>query len=244
MDTPKKEFDPTVCFTFFSDWMSAIVDAETESDMQSEAYMLFKSIADYSLYGEEPDFDNNTACKSFKRFWPMIANQIDTSIKNRKRGFKTGSGPTEKAQKVIEECKRSPKASLRQIEKVTGVSKSEAGRIKQRYIINDQPSACPDGVTSACSDDFTSACSGDYTSAIPVVNVNANASTGHGTGRDTGQDTGQDNLFSSGGKSKQEEYSTKEEQHENTTELGVAYPPTPLPPDFPELEEDDGGFPF
>jgi len=135
MEGQKKEFDSTVSFMFFADWLDAIEGAETAADRESEAYMLFKAIANYSLYDEEPDFEGCTVNKSFERFWPILSRQIDASIKNRKRGFKdTGLNPTEKAQKVIDAYADHPQASVRDICLLTGVSKSEVARVKRKHL--------------------------------------------------------------------------------------------------------------
>ena len=176
----EKEFDSTICFSFFADWLEAIEYTETDGDRQSKSYMLFKAIANYALYGETPDFDASDANKSFKQFWPMLEKQIDSSVKSRKRWFKDSSGPTENAQKVIDAYKKNPDASIRDIAEITGVSKSEVNRIKRKYVHSEstpnvsatpKPNPSPSGIP------------------IPSPNVipNPNANTGHGTGRDTGQ---------------------------------------------------------
>lgn len=142
--------------------------------------MLFKAIANYALYDEMPDFDTSDANKSFKRFWPMLEKQIDSSIKNRKRWYEKRDGPTENAKKVIEAYKKSPDASIRYIAEVTGVSKSEVNRIRRKYVHSEsapnvsatpKPRPVPSGIP------------------IPSPNPNdsTNTNTGHGTGRDTGQ---------------------------------------------------------
>ena len=51
-------FDPTICFTVYGSWIEAIEEVETASDRDSLAYQMFKAIANYSMYGEEPNFDN------------------------------------------------------------------------------------------------------------------------------------------------------------------------------------------
>lgn len=183
-----KEFDSTICFSFFADWLEAIEYTETEADRKSESYMLFKAIANYALYGEVPDFDTSDANKSFKRFWPMLEKQIDSSIKSRKRWFKDGSGPTENAKKVIDAYKKNPDASIRDIAEVTGVSKSEVNRIKRKYI---RPESAPK--MSTTSDPIPKPNPSPSGIPIPSPNVNPNnspnpnANTGHGTGGDTGQ---------------------------------------------------------
>ena len=183
-----KEFDSTICFSFFADWLEAIEYTESEADRKSESYMLFKAIANYALYGEVPDFDTSDANKSFKRFWSMLEKQIDNSIKSRKRWFKDGSGPTENAKKVIDAYKKNPDASIRDIAEVTGVSKSEVNRIKRKYI---HPESAPK--MSTTPDPIPKPNPSPSGIPIPSPNVNPNnspnpnANTGHGTGRDTGQ---------------------------------------------------------
>lgn len=96
--------------------------------------------------------------------------------------FKDCSGPTENAKKVIEAYKKNPTASVQDIEALTGVSKSEVGRIKRKYVHSGsasnvsaipKPNPSPSDVPIPC----------------PNVNPNdsPNTNTGHGTGRDTGQ---------------------------------------------------------
>lgn len=178
-----KEFDSTICFSFFADWLEAIEYTETDADRQSKSYMLFKAIANYALYGETPDFDASDANKSFKQFWPMLEKQIDSSIKSRKRWFKDCSGPTENAKKVIDAYKKNPDASTRYIAEVTGVSKSEVNRIKRKYV---HPESTPS--VSAVPKPNPSP------SGIPIPNVNPNANTGHRTERDTGQQKEEETL--------------------------------------------------
>lgn len=179
-----KEFDSTICFSFFADWLEAIEYTETDADRRSESYMLFKAIANYALYGETPDFDTSDANKSFKRFWPMFEKQIDSSIKSRKRWYEKRDGPTENAKKVIDAYKKNPGASIRDIAEITGVSKSEVSRIRRKYVHSENApkmSTTPNPIPKP----------NPSPSGIPIPNVNPNpnpnANTGHRTGRDTGQ---------------------------------------------------------
>ena len=182
MESQKKEFDSTVSFTFFYDWILTIEDAETEADRESEAYMLFKAIANYSLFGEEPDFERYPANRSFKRFWYKFSRAIDASIKKLKRGFRDTNGPTENGKKVIAAYRKNPQASMREISNMTGVSKSEVQRVKRKYLSD---SAIP------VSGDTPIVSAGTVPNGIPIPNANTdtytNTGTGHGTGRDTGQ---------------------------------------------------------
>lgn len=188
----KKEFDPTICFSFFADWLEVIEETETEADYESESYMLFKAIANYGLYGETPDFDTNDACKSFRRFWPMLERQIDKSVSNRKRGFLHNNGPTENAKKVIDAYKENPDASIRSIAEMTGISKSEVYRIKRKYIhdISATPKASPGASASPGAGANPSPIPSASPIPSPNTSPNTNTSTGHGTGRDrTGHGT-------------------------------------------------------
>lgn len=177
-----KEFDSTICFSFFADWLGTIEYTETDADRQSKSYMLFKAIANYALYGETPDFDTSDANKSFKQFWPMLERQIDGSIKSRKRWYEKRDDPTENAKKVIDAYKKNPNASIRDISEMTGVSKSEVCRIKRKYVHTESapnvsaiPNSSPSGIPIFSPN------------VNPNDSPNPNTNTGHGTGRDTGQ---------------------------------------------------------
>ena len=130
----KKAFDSTVCFSFFGSWLNTLERLETANEKNSMSYMLFKAIAYYSLYGIEPEFDmederNNITCGAL---WEVIGNEIDNSIKNRKRWF-ADECPTEKQRAIIAECIKHPDASLRDIAAITGTSKSLVSSTKKRY---------------------------------------------------------------------------------------------------------------
>lgn len=193
MENQKKEFDSTVSFMFFADWFEAIEDAETDADRESEAYMLFKAIANYSLFDKEPDFEKYPANRSFKRFWSMLSGQIDASIKNRKRGFRDTDGKTENAKKVIAAYRENPHASVREISDKTGVSKSEVQRVKRKYLSDiDIPDIVPNSVPGAGVGAIPDTGVDADAYVIPDTGANsipnANAYTYTNTGRDTGQD--------------------------------------------------------
>lgn len=127
----KKAFDSTVCFTFYGSWVEAITDLETDVDKDSAAYQLFKAIADYSMYNEEPDFD--TGKKSLKAIWHVISNEIDNSLKRRKQGF-ADEGPNKKQVAVIDVCVNHPTATNREIANMLGLSKDFVWRTKRKYV--------------------------------------------------------------------------------------------------------------
>lgn len=217
-DRQVKTFDSTVCFTFFGDWVEAIEDAETEADRNSEAYMLFRAIADYSMYGEEPDFDTYPANKSFRRFWPMLTKQIDDSIENRKRGFGY-AGITATQKKVLDAYREKPLASIREIKELTGVSKNTVERVRRKYAdeIQGWIDACVDANSYSYSD------SDANTNSLAGASANANASIGTGQNQDkigTDQDSGDSTIHSGSG--------------DNIQQIDT----------FADLTDDDGELPF
>lgn len=76
-------FDPTICFTVYGSWIEAIEEVETASDRDSLAYQMFKAIANYSMYGEEPNFDN----APLRAWWRVTARGIDSSMGRRRKKF-------------------------------------------------------------------------------------------------------------------------------------------------------------
>lgn len=132
-DTQKKElkaFDATVSFTFFGSWVDAISDIEEDYGVES-AHILYKSIADYSMFGLVPDFDELNL-KYLKPVWRTIANEIDNSIDRRKRGFSKET-LTVKQQAVIDETIRNPSASLRDIAYNVGASVAYVSKTQKQF---------------------------------------------------------------------------------------------------------------
>ena len=124
----KRAFDPTVNFSFFGSWMNSIEAIEQASGAEA-AYMLFKAIAYYSMYDEQPDFSNAPIMYAI---WAIIEREIDISIGKRKRNFASDE-MDENIQKVKAAIIENPNASVRDIEKMTGVGKSTVDRIKHKY---------------------------------------------------------------------------------------------------------------
>lgn len=129
MNTEKKTFDPTVCFSFFGSWVKAIEALETEQDRSSKAYLLFRAIANYSMYNETPNFQNEPMLNVA---WPLIEQEIDASMNRRKRGF-ANDEMSEKKEKVINAIVSNPTASLRDLADITGIPKSTIDRVKRKY---------------------------------------------------------------------------------------------------------------
>lgn len=130
-DRQAKTFDPTVCFMFFGNWMDSISILETEADRNSPAYMLFKAIADYSMYRKEPDF-SQPVNRAIQLLWPILSQQIDESIKNRKRGF-GNDGITPTQEKILDAYKKNPRASMREIARQAEVSTNTVNRTRHLF---------------------------------------------------------------------------------------------------------------
>jgi len=124
----KKAFDPTTCFTFYGSWLKAIEKLETEQDRNSIAYKIFKAIANYSMYDEEPDFDNPV----LTALWLVLEREIDSSVQKRKQGFAKDM-INDNYQKIIQAVIDNPSASLRDIGTMTGTNKNMVDRVKKKY---------------------------------------------------------------------------------------------------------------
>lgn len=119
-----KSYDPTVAFMFFREWVEAIDELERVTDK----HRMFKAIADYSMYGEEPDFSDSATMRGM---WRLLVGGIDASVRNRQKGFAKDE-LNENYVKVKEALQQNTMASLREIAEVTGVSKSTVERVKRK----------------------------------------------------------------------------------------------------------------
>lgn len=136
----RKPFDSTVCFTFFGDWMQAIESVEREEDRGSVAYQLFKAVACFSLYGEEPDIYGMEELaiedrRIFAALWPMMQRQAETSKDRRKQGF-AEEGPTKTQRAIIKAYVEHPKgieASMREIARMAECGKTTVEKVKKKY---------------------------------------------------------------------------------------------------------------
>lgn len=143
-------FDPTICFTVYGSWIEAIEEVETASDRDSLAYQMFKAIANYSMYGEEPNFDN----APLRAWWCVTARGIDSSMGRRRKKF-APEEVTERERIVIDALIRHPDASIRDIWQETGVHRSSVDRIRKKYraIIEQGQTANFHTNDSACNSD-------------------------------------------------------------------------------------------
>ena len=224
-DRQAKTFDSTVCFMFFGDWTDSISMLETEADRNSPAYMLFKAIADYSMYGEEPDF-SQPVNKAFQLLWPILSKQIDDSVENRKRRFEN-AGMTATQKKVLDAYKKKPLASIREIKELADVSKNTVERVRRKYadVIQGWIDACGNASPYTDNNSFAGDNANTYVYAGDNVNANAYANVSIGTGQNqdrigTGQDSGDGTIHSVSGDNVQQEDM------------------------FADLKDDDGELPF
>lgn len=134
METNRKPFDSTVCYTFFGSWLSVIEKLETEEDEKSVSYRLFKAISYYSLFGAEPDFsDLDEICRPYTEgIWIAFSRDIENSMNRRKRGF-AKEQTTELQEAIITQSINTPDASLREIASVVGCSRSTVERTQKKY---------------------------------------------------------------------------------------------------------------
>lgn len=137
-------------FTVYGSWIEAIEEVETASDRDSLAYQMFKAIANYSMYGEEPNFDN----APLRAWWRVTARGIDSSMGRRRKKF-APEEVTERERIVIDALIRHPDASIRDIWQETGVHRSSVDRIRKKYraIIEQGQTANFHTNDSACNSD-------------------------------------------------------------------------------------------
>ena len=125
----KKAFDPTVCFTFFGSWLKTMEALETEQDRASPLYRLFKAIARYAMYEEEPNFADSAILTAV---WTMMEETIDSSKKRRRSGFARDELEA-KHREIIQAIINHPTMSCRQIAEIVGAGKSAVDRAKKKY---------------------------------------------------------------------------------------------------------------
>ncbi len=136
----KKAFDPSICFTFFGKWYETIERIESEADLSSQAYRLFKGIAEYSMYDIDPDFEGMPALAAM---WPIIEQEIDQAVNRRSAQFEKDMF-NEKYQLIIQACIEHPDLSIRKLADLIELDKSMIYRVKKKYA-----QTIADGIASA-----------------------------------------------------------------------------------------------
>lgn len=113
--TTQTPFDPTICFTCFGDYVEALLGIE-QAEGPEVAFSAFKILADFCLYGIEPD----PAANPWGWAWPMVERKAKNSNNNRRRGF--GAEDTEKATAIKEYLAEHPEDSMRAVACAVGCS--------------------------------------------------------------------------------------------------------------------------
>ncbi len=131
----KKEFDRSVCFTFFGNWLDCLKAMENEYSLEDKAYQMFKIIARYALYEEAPDCSTDP---TLPMVWPLLKQQIDASVANRKRGFAL-PGPSDKQRAIIDCFVEHPELSQREIADILGVSKTTVNQTIRKFEDDPEP---------------------------------------------------------------------------------------------------------
>lgn len=161
----EKEFNRSVCFTFFEDYLQHVENVEKEFGVET-AYEVLITIAKYGLYKELPKDNkmkilvNSTILKS-----------LDLSQDRRAKGFK--GEDTEKTQAVIDYYRDHPDASQNEIAEATGISKGKVNKVLQRLRKEEEN----ENNNSYSSSNTTSTSYTDAT-ASSTANAVANANSG------------------------------------------------------------------
>lgn len=113
--TAPTPFDPTICFTCFGDYVEALLGIE-QAEGPEVAFSAFKILADFCLYGIEPD----PAANPWGWAWPMVERKAKNSNNNRRRGF--GAEDSEKATAIKEYLAEHPEDSMRAVARAVGCS--------------------------------------------------------------------------------------------------------------------------
>lgn len=148
--TTQKEFDRSVCFSFFEDYFQHVEIIEKEFGIKT-AYKVIMAIVKYGLYEEEPEDDRMKILVN-----KTILKSIDLSQNRRARGFK--GEDLEKTKIVTDYYRDHPDASQDEIAKMTGVSKGKVNKVikklKEEELNNS--SANPNADSDACANSNSS----------------------------------------------------------------------------------------
>lgn len=117
-----KEFDRSVCFTFFEDYRKTAKELEADFGKETVADY-YNAIIDYALYTAEPELKG-----PLKYIWPTTKTTIDKSIDRRSNGFKENIEQTEK---IIKYKKENPDATQREIAEATNTSLGKVNKVLQ-----------------------------------------------------------------------------------------------------------------
>lgn len=152
-----KEFNRSVCFTFFEDYRKTAI--EIENDFGKEAVCdYYNAIIDYALYEIEPELKG-----VLKYTWHTTKTTIDSSVNRRASGFRED---TEATEKILEYKRQNPNATQREIADATNTSVGKVNKALKS--LNNTPNPDTNTDTSSSSDSNT------YPNSITNTSSNTN----------------------------------------------------------------------
>lgn len=119
-----KEFDRSICFTFFEDYRKTAVSIEKMLGKEA-ACDYYTGLIDYALYAKEPQFDG-----MLEIIWPTTKANLDAGIERRKRGFRKED--TQKTQRILDYHSKNPEASQAEIALNTKSSVGKVNKVLQK----------------------------------------------------------------------------------------------------------------
>lgn len=119
----EKEFDRSICFTFYKDFHEQIMDVKRDFGIE-QAFEVYEAIANYGLYGTEIEKGKLRTLTGNLTF-----SKIDGSQENRARWFNGEN--FEQTRLVAEYMRDHSKASQRTIAAATGVGKTKVGNVQK-----------------------------------------------------------------------------------------------------------------
>lgn len=166
-------FDRSVCFTCFGDYVDTLKMIAAQQGPET-AYAAFEILADFCLYGIEPDPERNP----WGLVWPIVERRARLSINNRRRGF--GTPDKELADRVREYAAENPKATQQQTAEAVGCHRHTVSKILCRDAALSDTSPSRD--IPPCHDNGSSSVHGSMTPLLvnhpkddlhfsPAVNV-------------------------------------------------------------------------
>lgn len=178
MAKQEKEFDRSICFTYFGNYDRQIELVKEQCGLET-AYEVYRAIVDYGLFKKEI-----TDPKIRMLVGEATLDLIENSQKKRENSFGEN---IEQTQTIIDYNREHPEASQREIARVTGISQGKVNKVFKKYelktIKKSSKDTDSDNVTDNDIDD-------DYDN--DSVNVNVNVTQCHT--KDASHDASLDNA--------------------------------------------------
>lgn len=119
----EKEFDRSICFTFYRDFHEQIMDVKRDFGIE-QAFEVYKAIVNHGLYGIEPEKGKIRTLTG-----NTVFDKIEGSQENRAKWF---NGENFEQTKLVAEYMRDhPGTSQRIIATATGVGKTKVGKVQK-----------------------------------------------------------------------------------------------------------------